>query len=54
MTLVIPFILGGLCLYRLKELAIEVAERFKRNELNIVADALAFRLILSIFLLFYL
>ena len=36
-------------MYRLKELAIEVAERFKRNELNIVADALAFRLILSIF-----
>ena len=36
-------------MYRLKELAIEVAERFKRNELNIVADALAFRLILSVF-----
>lgn len=36
-------------MYRLKELALEVAERFKRNELNIAADALAFRLILSIF-----
>lgn len=48
MTASYPF-LGGVYLYRVGEFFTEVALRFKKNELNIAADALAFRLVLSVF-----